>query len=394
MEQTAFTVTENWIGAWSTSLTAFNETGISYDGFCNTTLRQIIHPLIDGSKARIKLSNFFGIKSVTFNSVHIALQDVGAAIFPGTDRKVTFNFGQSTVTVRPGAEVLSDPVAMPIVAGRNLTVSLYLASSSGPTSWHRLAIQTNYISNPGVHTADINAGEYPKTTTSWFWLAGLEVVADEAVKGTLVTLGDSITDGDGSIIDANHRWPDYLAERIRRESPQYQLAVLNQGIGGNRLLSVDVTCPGRGICTLDRLEHDVRQQKNLKVVILLEGINDIGNGCHDAEKIITGMREIIDRVHAKGVRVYGGTLTPCAVFTKSTKFYTPDGEKTRQKVNDWIRTGCAFDGVIDFDQAIRDPKNPLRLLPVYDCGDHLHPSDAGYKAMANAVELGILKGIS
>jgi lysophospholipase L1-like esterase len=392
MDQTAFTVTENWIGAWSTSLTAFNETGISYDGFKNTTLRQIVHPLINGSKARIKLSNLFGIKSVTFDSVHIALQDVGAAILPGTDRKVTFNYGQSVVTVLPGAEFLSDPVAMPIVAGRNLTVSLYLADASGPASWHRLAIQTTYISNPGDHTADVQAGGYARIETSWFWLAGLEVVADEAVQGTLVTFGDSITDGDGAMIDANHRWPDYLAERIQRESPQYQLSVLNQGIGGNRLLSVDASCPGRGICALDRLEHDVLQQKNLKAVILLEGINDIGNGCHDAEKIITGMREIIDRVHAKGARVYGGTLTPCAVFTKAPEFYTPDGERTRQKVNGWIRTSRAFDGVIDFDQAIRDPKNPLRMFPAYDCGDHLHPNDAGYEAMANVVDLGILKG--
>jgi lysophospholipase L1-like esterase len=383
--------TENWIGAWSTSLTAFNEMGISYDGFSNTTLRQIIHPLINGSKVRIKLSNLFGIKPVTFDSIRIALQDIGAAILPGTERRVTFNSGQSVATILPGMEVLSDPVVMSITAGKNLTVSLYIAGVSGPSSWHRLAIQTTYISNLGDHTADITGREYAKTTTSWFWLAGLEVVADETVQGTLVTFGDSITDGDGSVVDANHRWPDYLAARIRRESPGYQLAVLNQGIGGNRLLSIDKSCPGRGICALDRLEHDVLQQKNLKAVILCEGINDIGNGCHEPYKIIAAMKEIIARVHAKGARIYGGTLTPCAIFTKSPEFYTNNGEKTRQEVNRWIRSSCVFDGVIDFDQAICDPKNPLRLLPEYDCGDHLHPSDVGYKAMANAVEMGILK---
>lgn len=391
MKQTDFTMSKNWICAWSTSITAFNDTGRSYQGFNNTTVRQIIHPLINGSKVRIKLSNLFGIKLVTFNSIHIALQDEGAAILADTDRKVTFISGQSIVTVLPGKEVLSDPMDMTVVAGCNLTVSLYLADASGPASWHRLAIQKTYISNPGDHTTDIQADEYVETTNSWFWLAGLEVVADEAVKGALVVFGDSITDGDGSTIGANHRWPDYLAERIRRESPQYQLAVLNQGIGGNRLLSIDASCPGRGICALERLEHDVLQQKNLKAVILLEGINDIGNGCYEPYKIIAAMKEIIDCVHAKEALIYGGTLTPCAVFTKSSEFYTYDGEKTRQKVNQWIRTSGVFDGVIDFDKAIRDSKNPLMLFPAYDCGDHLHPNDAGYKAMANAVDLSILK---
>jgi lysophospholipase L1-like esterase len=390
MAQAASVSSENWVGAWSTSPIPPTDTGLSNEGFNNVTLRQIVHPHIDGSKIRIKLSNLYGIKAITFNSVRVALQDVDATTLPGTDRKVTFRTGQSTVTILPGAEVWSDPIALPIKDCHNLTVSLYIAAASGPATWHNMALQTNYISNPGDHTADLQAGAYAKTMTSWFWLTGVEAVADETVKGTLVILGDSISDGNFSTIDANQRWPDYLARRIRKESPQYQLAVLNQGISGNFLFA-DVS--GCGLKTSDRLEHDVLQQNKLKAVILLIGINDIGHRhCYDPNRMIAAMKEIIARVHAKGARIYGGTLTPYAVRANRPGYFTPEGELTRQAVNNWIRTSCAFDGVIDFDQAIRDPKNPLMMLSLYDSGDHLHPKDAGYEAMANAVDLGILKG--
>jgi lysophospholipase L1-like esterase len=390
MVQAASASSENWVGAWSTSPISFVDTGISNEGFNNTSLRQIIHPHIDGSKIRIKLSNLYGIKAVTFKSVHVALQDVGASILPGTDRKVTFKSGQSTVSILPGAEVWSDPVNLQILDCHNLAVSLYIAGVSGPATWHPMALQKNYISNSGDHTADLQASAYVKTTTSWFWLTGVEVVADETAKGTLVILGDSISDGNHSTIDANQRWPDYLARRIRKESPQYQLAVLNQGISGNFLFA-DVS--GCGLKTSDRLEHDVLQQNKLKAVILLIGINDIGHRhCYDPNRMIAAMKEIIARVHAKGARIYGGTLTPFAVRANRPGYFTPEGELTRQTVNNWIRTSCAFDGVIDFDRALRDPKNPLTMLSLYDSGDHLHPNDAGYEAMANAVDLGILKG--
>jgi lysophospholipase L1-like esterase len=385
--QAAPVSSENWIGTWSASPVQFQETGISHDGFNNTTLRMIVHPHIDGSKVRIKLSNTFGIKPVTFNSVHIALQDEDASILRGTDRKVTFKSGQSAVTIWPGTEVLSNPIDLQIVDCHNLVVSLYIAGTSGPTSWHPVANQTTYISNPGNHVAELQASEYVKTVNSWFWLTGVEVVPDDAVKGTLVIFGDSITDGNNSTVNANHRWPDYLAQRIRRESPQYQLAVLNQGISGNRLVTDTPNC---GIKGLDRLERDVLQQNELKVVIFLLGINDIGNGNYDAEQVITGMKEVIKRVRAKGARIYGGTLTTFAVYRAG--YYTPQGELTREKVNNWIRTSSAFDGVIDFDQVLRDPKRPLMMLSQYDSGDHIHPNDAGYEAMANAVDLGILKG--
>jgi lysophospholipase L1-like esterase len=386
-------LSENWIGTWTTSPQQFGENGISYDGFKNTSLRMIIHPNISGSSARIRLSNIFGIKPVTFNSVHIAQQDIGAAIIPGTDKTVTFNSGQSAVTVWPGTEILSDSIAMKVEDKHNLTVSIFIAGASGPTTWHKQAMQTNYISNPGDHTRDIKASDYTKTVTSWFWLTGVEVVPDETVKGTLVVLGDSITNGECygncSIIDLNRRYSDYLAERIRLESPQYQLAVLNQGIGANRLIT---DTSNSSIKVLDRLERDVLQQNKLKVVILLIGINDIGNRNFDSDQIIAGMKKVIQRVHEKGARIYGGTLTPFAVYTNKPGYYTPEGEKTRETINNWIRNSGVFDGVIDFDQVIRDPKNPLMMLPKYDCGDHLHPNDAGYEAMANAIDLRILKG--
>jgi lysophospholipase L1-like esterase len=389
MAQAASVSSENWVGAWSASPIPFTDTGLSNEGFNNVTLRQIIYPHIDGSKIRIKLSNLYGIKAVTFNSVHVALQNEGASILPGTDRKATFKSGQSTVTILPGAEVWSDPVALQIKDCHNLAVSLYIANASGPATWHPMALQKNYISDSGDHTADLQANAYDKTTTSWFWLTGVETVADETVKGTLVILGDSISDGNYSAIDANQRWPDYLARRIRKESPRYQLAVLNQGISGNRLLT-DIS--GCGLKTPDRLEHDVLQQNKLKAVVLLIGINDIGNGCHDPAKLIAALQRIIDSVHAKGARIYGGTITPYAVRANRPGYFTPEGELTRQAVNNWIRTSCFFDGVIDFDRALSEPKNPLTMLALYDSGDHLHPNGAGYEAMANAVDLGILKG--
>jgi lysophospholipase L1-like esterase len=379
---------ENWIGAWSTGLIAPIDTGISCEGFKNVSLRQIVHPHIDGSKIRIKLSNLYGMKAVTFNSVHVALQDIGASIIPLTDRKVTFNSGKSEVTILPGTECWSDPIDLKIADCRNLAISVYIADSSGPATWHPMALQTNYISNPGNHTTNTKADEYIKPVTSWFWLNGVEVVADERVKGTLVILSDSIADGNFSSIDANRRWPDYLAQRIQNESPQHQLSILNMGISGNRLLN-DIS--GCGLKTLVRLEHDVLQQKKLKAVILMIGINDIGNGCYDADKLIAEMKEIINRVHEKRVQIYGGTLTPFAVRANRPGYYTPQGEIARGIVNNWIRTSCAFDGVIDFDQAIRDPKNPLTMLSSYDSGDHLHPNDAGNEALANAIDIKILK---
>jgi lysophospholipase L1-like esterase len=382
--QAATVKSENWVQAWSTSLISAMDTGISNEGFKNITIRQIVHPHINGSKVRINLSNLYGNKAITFNSVHVALQDISAGIIPITDKKVTFNSGKSAITLLPGTTIWSDPVDLKIV-DHNLVISIYIADASGPATWHPMALQTNYISKPGNHTTNIKADKYIKTVTSWFWLSGVEVLADNTVKGTLVIFGDSITDGNNSTIDANRRWPDYLTRRIQRESPQYKLAVLNKGISGNRLMT---DTPYFGVKGLDRLERDVLQQKDLKGVIFLLGINDIGNGNYDANNIINGIKEVIRRVHAKGVPIYGGTLTPFAVYRAG--YYTPRGEMARETVNNWIKINSAFDGIIDFDQVLRDPKRPLMLLPKYDSGDHIHPNDTGYKAMADAIDLTIL----
>ncbi|MFA6849669.1 MAG: SGNH/GDSL hydrolase family protein [Selenomonadaceae bacterium] len=219
---------------------------------------------------------------------------------------------------------------------------------------------------------------------SWFWLEEIEVLADSSTKGTVVTFGDSITDGFQSTPNENHRWPDYFADRIQKESPDFKLAVLNEGISGNRILT---DTERFGVNALARLDEDVVLKNNVKAVIMLEGINDIGHGTFDAVKIIDGMKMIISQVHAKGIRIYGCTILPFA----GAKYDTPEGQATRESVNNWIRTNSGFDGVIDFDKALRDPENLTKILPQYDSGDHLHPNDKGYQIMANTIDLHILR---
>jgi len=375
---------KDWTGTWAASPQAPSSTGISNDGFTNTTLRLIVHPHIDGTEVRIRLSNRFGKQPLTFNAVHIALQSFGANIVPDSDHSLTFNGGNPVVTVLPGAEALSDPVSMNVVHDVNLALSFYIAGDSGPATWHAIAQQTNYISTKGDHAADTQAGAFVNKVDSWFWLEEIEVLADSSTKGAIVTFGDSITDGVQSTPNENHRWPDYFADRIQKESPDFKLAVLNEGISGNRILT-DTELFGSN--ALARLDKDVLLKNNVKAVIMLEGINDIGHGTFDAAKIIDGMKMFISRVHAKGIRIYGCTILPFA----GAKYDTPEGQATRESVNNWIRTNSGFDGVIDFDKVIRDPANLSKLLPQYDSGDHLHPNDKGYQTMANTIDLHILK---
>jgi lysophospholipase L1-like esterase len=383
---------EHWVGTWSASPMAANSVpGQGNSGFSNQTVRHIAHVSIAGNRLRVRLSNAYGTGPLNIGAAHVALQSSGASVVSGSDRVLTFN-GNRSITIPAGAVVLSDPVDFEVLAFADLAVSLYFPGTTGPITWHQLGVQTTYISTPGDFTA---ATEIPvaSTATSRFVLADVEVAAAKRM-GAVVTLGDSITDGYCSSVDANHRWPDYLSLRLNARNVGNGMAVLNQGISGNRLLHDQY-----GPNSLARYDRDALTQAGVTHIIVLEGINDIGRpGGFDppveevsADEIIGGLQQLIERAHERKLMIFGGTLTPFE-GTIFPGYYTPAGELKRQAVNAWIRTKAEFDAVIDFDQAVRDPSHPTRLAPAYDCGDHLHPNDAGYKVMADSVNLKFLQG--
>jgi len=374
----------DWVGTWSAS-----PSNLYSAGYDDQTLRLIVHSSIGGEWVRVRLSNAFNTTSLRVGEVRVALQSQQAGIDPATDRPVRFS-GNASVTIPPGAVVLSDPVELTLPPLRNLAVSLYLPGATGPVTEHSLGMQTNYASTPGNYTA---AGVLPvaATRTSWSVLAGVEVTSRRAA--AVVTFGDSITDGYGSTVDANRRWPNFLAQRL--QAHHMDVAVLDEGISGNRVLH-DGLVAEFGPNALSRLDRDEFGQSGVKWMVLLEGINDFGHaapGTPDAVSaadIIAGYRQIIRRAHAQNIKVYGGTLTPYE-GTIFEGYYQPAGEAKRQAVNAWIRSSGEFDAVIDFEAVVRDPAHPTRMLPAYDVGDHLHPNDAGYKAMADAIDLRLFR---
>ncbi|PWE74528.1 hypothetical protein B1R38_05215 [Bacillus cereus] len=373
---------QKWIGAWTASQLMPYDFGISQIGFKNQTVRMIVHPHASGSKIRFRFSNIFGTKPLTLGKVNVALASNRAKTISGSERQVTFG-GKLSITIPVGEEVFSDPTSFDFKEGENLTVSVFVPNSTGPTTWHRFGMQTTYFSTEGDYTTDHNASSFTKSVESWFWLSGIDILSKDKNARVIVALGDSISDGYNSELDANHRYPDYLAERLKDNFKQ-EFSVLNAGISGNRILQDD---PLLGIKALDRIDRDVFSQTGVTDVILLEGINDIRLLPHNynTEQIIAGIKKIVDKVHTKGLRIYGGTLSPY----RGTPDYTEEGEVTRIRVNTWIRSSGVFDGVIDFEKALADPNNPSKMLPAYDSGDHVHPNDAGYKAMAEVIDLSI-----
>ena len=273
-----------------------------------------------------------------------------------------------------------------------MTVSLYSATASGPATWHPLALHKTYISENGNHTEDIGSKHFTNSTESWFFLDGVDVITQENM-GTIVALGDSITDGFQSTPGADHTWPDYFARRLINHKSVHKL-IVNAGISGNRVLHDSLSGASFGNNALARLNRDVIAQPGVTDVILLEGINDIGQypPAVTAEQIIGGLKQIAMRVHAHNINIFAGTLTPTRGTIYGTRYDSPEGEAKREMVNHFIRTTDLFDGVIDFDAAIRDPNQPDQMLPRYDSGDHLHPNDAGYQAMADAIDLSLFKG--
>ena len=351
--------------------------------FANQTLRQIVHVSIGGERVRVVLSNAFGTVPLVVGAAHVALRVKDAAIDPKSDRPLTFG-GSPSATIAAGAVVVSDPVSLAVPAFADLAVDVFLpgdtAASPSPLTTHAGAQQTNYISTDGNHAG---AADLPvmTTTQAWFFLARVEVSAPGQV-GAIVAFGDSITDGTRSTPNTNSRWPDQLARRVAAANAK--IGVLNQGIAGNRVL-----CDGAGVSALARFDRDVLVQPGVTHVVVLESINDIGIGrsspSPSAADLIAAHLQLIERAHTHGLKIYGATLTPF----EGAAYATPEGEAKRQAVNDWIRTSKAYDGVIDFDAAVRDPAAPAKIQQRFNPGDNLHMNDAGYQAMADAINLGL-----
>jgi lysophospholipase L1-like esterase len=381
-----------WVAAWQGSPTV----GGTIDPSCpsdvgvnNQTVRNIIIASTGGDRVRVRLSNVGGSAPLRVGAASVAISAGGAAIVGGTSRVLRFG-GKTTTVIAAEGEALSDPVKLDVEAFKTLAVSIFLPDSTGPATQHFLANQDNYVA-AGNQSQVGAAAPYTQTVSCWMFLSGLVVTPKLNVRGTLVTLGDSITDGYASTKNGNNRYPDDLARRLAA-LPGRTLSVSNAAIDGNDLLANRVGLALFGIPAPARLARDVLTQAGVRAVILLEGINDIGANAAVASDLIQIDQQIITQAHAAGLKIYGGTLVP---FGGSNAIYGGNygstfGEQQRQALNQWIRTSAAFDGIVEFDIATRDPKNPTQMLPAYDSGDHLHPGPAGYQAMANAVDIGLI----
>jgi lysophospholipase L1-like esterase len=376
------------------------------------------HTSIGGSQVRIRVSNELGTAPLRIGAAHIALRQADATILEGTDRVLTFS-GNATITIPAGAPVLSDPVELNIPALSDLAVSIYLPEAVQANTIHGSAFQTNYVSSAGDFTGALTLpmATPARTITSWPFLAEVDVLSP-TLGAAIVALGDSITDGAVTTRDANRRWTDVLAMRLQttrlslnpiggvfgRLFPNLlgdtsMLGVLNKGIGGNRMLRDPGEQPLFGRGALVRFDRDVLAPAGVEYMIVLIGINDIGHPgtgtiptseAVTPQDLIAGYRQLIARAHQKGITVFGATLTPFE-GTIFPGYFTPEKEAVRAATNQWIRTSGEFDGVIDFEAAVRDPAAPTRMLPAFDSGDHLHPNDAGMQAMGNAIPLELFR---
>jgi lysophospholipase L1-like esterase len=352
--------------------------------FRDQTLRQIVHTSLGGGRVRVVVSNAFGTAPLVVGAAQVALRDKGAAIAPGSARVLTFS-AHGTTTVPPGAVAVSDPVSLDVPALSDLAVDLYLPGDTGastsPLTMHQGAQQTNYVSAAGNHAGEADL-PVMTTTRSWFFLSRVEVLAP-AQAAAIITLGDSITDGTASSVDGNARWPDVLARRLAAD--HVSLGVLNLGIAGNRLL-----LDGAGPNALSRIDRDVFAQSGAAYAVVFEGINDIRRTTPPVavDDLILAHRQIIARARSAGLKVYGVLLMP---FEPNQ--WSAENEAKRQALNSWIRTSQMYDGVIDFDAVVRDPAAPTKIAERYDSGDHLHPNDAGYLAMGQAINLDLFKSV-
>ncbi|MDL5199434.1 SGNH/GDSL hydrolase family protein [Streptomyces sp. ALI-76-A] len=337
--------------------------------------RLVVRTSVAGSDPRIRLSNAFGDRPVTFGSVYAGLRKRGAELVRGSNRRLTFE-GARSVTVPAGETVLSDPLPGRLPALTDLVVSLHTPDAAGPLTGHWLALQTSYVTS-GDHTGEESAASWTRTTGSWSYLDAVSVRA-RAGTTAVAALGDSITDGRHASGGLNRRWPDHLARRLHQAEGDVR-GVANEGIAGNKVLA-----DGAGPSALNRLERDVLAQPGVRTVFLFEGVNDIkARTGVTAGELIDGYREITGRAHAAGICVVAATIAPF----KGWPEWDEDAEAVRRTVNTYIRTGGEFDAVTDFDRVLRSPRDPERIRPAFDGGDHLHPGDRGMRAMADAVDL-------
>ena len=375
--------TTHWVGSWAASQQVPEPANaLPPDDLRDATLRQIVHLSVGGDTLRVHLSNAFGTTDLHLTSVHIAspLKPNGSAIDPATDRALRFS-GSADVVIPPGAEYISDPIQFPAKPLSDLAISIHLDTPPAQQTGHPGSRATSYVA-PGnfVSAAELTNA---KKIEHWYMLSGVDVAAD-AKAFSIVALGDSITDGHGATTNGNDRWPDVLARLLANQ----EIGVLNQGIGGNHLLT-----DGLGPNVLARFDRDVLAQTAVRFVIVLEGINDLGGlarmtgvtteqHAELVRRMIGSYEQVIERAHAHGLKVIGATILPDA----GSDYYHPDAsnEADRQKVNDWIRAAGHFDAVVDLDKLMADPQNPTHLLPAYDSGDDLHPGPAGYKVMGQA----------
>ena len=377
---------DHWVGTWAAAPVAQANPDAKI-GSADTTFREIVHVSIGGPAVRIILTNELGRDSLTIGAADVALSAGGSEINPSAAGALTFN-GRPSITIPPGALVVSDPVNLKLPPSSNLAVSIFVpAQTISQVTQHSFADQTSYTATGNV--AGATTLSVPEEIESWPFLKGVDVKADEKT-AAIVAFGDSITDGAHSTRNANARWPDVLSRRLLADKKTANLSVLNEGIGGNRVLH-----DGYGPSALARFDRDVLAQAGVKYLIILESINDIGHAQDphrpydvvSADDLIAGLSQLATRAHTHGIKVFGATLTPYV----GAKYSSPAGETMRAAINEWIRTTNQLDGVIDFDKVTRDPANPTVFLPADDSGDNLHPGDAGYKAMGDSIDLKLFK---